>query len=109
MENPQTSAIGIQIETLAPMGIFTGKPHRVYFVKLDNAGDFKQNQVIPSNFAKQGRIYLLHAEPGKYAAVAAFETKAGSPAGPAQPDVSFSLAIAKPTLRPANERDLENV
>lgn len=75
MADPQTSAIGIQIKILAPIGIFSNKPDRIYFVKLDNEDDITQNQVIPSNFTKDGRIYFLNAGPGKYAAVAAFRSQ----------------------------------
>lgn len=97
MEDPQTSVIGIQIETQAPVGIFSNKPDRVFFVRIDGESDITQSQVIPSNFAKDGRIYLLNAKPGKYAAVAAFRSQAGSPFGsaPPQPGVSFSVSIGK--------------
>ncbi len=67
--DPETSAIGIQIKIEYPVGWGSWEPTRVYFVKIDDEGDIIQDQVIPSNFAKDGRIYLLNAEPGKYAAV----------------------------------------
>jgi len=96
MEDPQTSAIGIQVETQAPVGIFSNKPDRIFFVRIDGEGGIKQNQAIPSNFAKDGRIYLLNAKPGKYAAVAAFRSQAGSPFSPApQPGVSVSVSVGK--------------
>lgn len=96
MADPQTAVVGIQIETQVPIGIFSQKPDVVYFVKIDNEGDITQNQVIPSNFAKDGRIYLLNARPGKYAAVAAFRSQAGSPFTPApQPGVNVSVSIGK--------------
>ena len=94
MADPQASAIGIQIKTQAPIGIFSNKPDRIYFVKLDNEGDITQNQFAPSNFAKDGRIYLLNAEPGKYAAVAAFRSQAGSPFAPA-PQSGVSVSIGR--------------
>ena len=96
MEDSQTSAIGIQIETQAPIGIINRKPDRIFFVQIDHEGDIRQNQVIPSNFAKDGRIYFLNARPGTYAAVAAFRSQSGLPFGPApQPGVSVSVAIGK--------------
>lgn len=96
MAEPQSSAIGIQIKTQAPIGIFSNKPDRVYFVKLDNGGGIKQSQIIPSNFAKDGRIYLLNAGPGKYAAIAAFRLQAGSTSAPApQPGFSVSFSIGE--------------
>lgn len=96
MEDPQTSAVGIQVETQAPIGILSQTPDRIFFVKLDGEGDITQSQVIASNFAKDGRIYLLNAKPGKYAAVAAFRSQAGLPFAPApQPGVSVSVSIGK--------------
>lgn len=96
MEDPQTSVIGIQIETQAPVGIFSHKPDRIFFVRIDNEDDITQNLVIPSNFAKDGRIYLLNARPGKYAAVAAFRSQAGLPFAPApQPGISVSVTVGK--------------
>ncbi|MBI1887095.1 MAG: hypothetical protein HYS19_01780 [Nitrosomonadales bacterium] len=96
MEDTQTSAIGIQVEAQAPVGIFSNKPDRIFFVRIDGEGNIEQNQVIPSNFAKDGRIYLLNAKPGKYAAVAAFRSQAGSPFAPApQPGISVSVSVGK--------------
>jgi hypothetical protein len=96
VDDPQASVIGIQVETQAPVGIFSNKPDRIFFVRIDGEGDIMQNQVIPSNYAKDGRIYLLNAKPGKYAAVAAFRSQAGSPFAPApQPGVSVSVSVGK--------------
>lgn len=96
LEDPQTSAIGIEVETQAPVGIFRNKPDRIFFVRIDGEGDITQNQIIPSNFARDGRIYLLNAKPGKYAAVAAFRSQAGAPFAPApQSGVSVSVSVGK--------------
>jgi len=96
MEDPQASAIGIQVETQAPVGIFSNNPDRVFFVRIDDEGGITQNQVIPSNYAIDGRIYLLNAKPGKYAAVAAFRSQAGSPFAPAaQPGFSVSVSVGR--------------
>ena len=92
MADPQSSAIGIQITVRAPIGIISKKPDQVYFVKLDNEGDITQNQVIPSNFTKYDRFYLLNAEPGKYAAVATFMFQAASLTPASQPGVSVSIS-----------------
>jgi len=67
-EDPQSSAIGIRFETHVP--IFGHQPSVVFFVKIENDDDLAQSQVIQSNFAKRGRLYLLNAPPGKYVAVA---------------------------------------
>jgi hypothetical protein len=96
MTDPQASVIGIQVETRAPVGVFSHKPDAAYFVKIDGEGDVVQNQLIPSNFAKDGRIYLLNAKPGTYAAVAVFRSQAGAPFGSApQPGISVSLRVGK--------------
>lgn len=96
MADPQMSIIGIQIETQAPVGIFSHKPDVAYFVKIDNEGGISQNQVIPSNFTKDGRIYLLNARPGQYAAVAVFRSQSGVPFAPApQPSISVSATVGK--------------
>jgi hypothetical protein len=49
-------------------------PSIVFFVRTENDDDLAQSQVIRSNFAKRGRLYLLNAPPGKYAAVASFRS-----------------------------------
>jgi hypothetical protein len=67
-EDPDSSAIGIRFETHVP--IFGHLPSIVFFVRTENDGDIAQNQVIASNFARKGRLYLLNAPPGKYVAVA---------------------------------------
>jgi len=96
MTEPQASVIGIQVETRAPVGVFSHKPDAAYFVKIDGEGDVVQNQLIPSNFSKDGRIYLLNAKPGAYAAVAVFRSQAGSPFGSApQPGISVSVRVGK--------------
>jgi len=71
-EDPDSSAIGIRFETHVP--IFGHLPSIVFFVRTENDGDIAQTQVIASNFARKGRLYLLNAPPGKYAAVASFRS-----------------------------------
>ncbi len=71
-EDPQSSAIGIRFETRVP--IYGHLPHIVFFVRTENDSDIAQSQVIRSNFARRGRLYLLNAPPGKYAAVASFRS-----------------------------------
>jgi len=94
IESPQASAIGIQVKTEAPVGIFTDIPDRIFFVKIDNDDSIKQNQIIPSNYAKDGRVYLLNANPGQYAAVAAFKKQKALPFSSApQSGVSVSFSV----------------
>jgi hypothetical protein len=75
------------------MGIFSAKPDQVYFVKIDGADGLLQQQIIRSNYSKDGRAYLLNARPGTYAAIAVFFTRAGVPAGPPSPGFSVSVGM----------------
>lgn len=98
METPQASAIGIQIETRAPITRFGNKPELVYFFKADREGDMRQGQLIPSNFARDGRIYLLNAMPGTYTAVVAI---GANQAGASRTDFSEDLVgAARVDVRP---------
>ncbi len=69
---PQSSGFGIEVSLKSPMGIFSSKPDQVYFVKIDGGGILLQQEIISSNYSKDGRAYLLNALPGTYVAVAAF-------------------------------------
>ena len=42
----------------------------VLFVKFDSSESSNEPQMIASNYSKNGRAYLINAEPGRYAAVA---------------------------------------
>lgn len=96
MTDPQASIVGIEMTTLAPIGIFSQKPDRVYFVRIDDEKEILQNEIIASNFARDGRIYLLGARPGQYAAVAVYKALSGVPfASAPQPGVSVSVAVGK--------------
>ena len=52
-------------------GLATYRVDAVYFVKRCPADEACEERLIPSNYAKEGRVYLLNAEPGDYLAVAA--------------------------------------
>jgi hypothetical protein len=58
------------------LGLATYRVDSVYFVKSCSDSDKTCNgYLITSNYAKEGRVYLLNAEPGEYRAVAvAFES-----------------------------------
>lgn len=72
MSQPQASAIAIDLTLKAPIGVFNNKPAQVYFAKIDNQDGLLQQQVIRSNFVKDGRAYLLNVRPGTYVAVGDF-------------------------------------
>lgn len=70
-QNPDSAGIGIHLRVRVS-GLATYRADIVYFVKnclepVERCDD----RLLASNFAKDGRIYLLNAEPGKYRAVAA--------------------------------------
>lgn len=68
----QSSVIGMWLKMQAPWRIFHTKPSFVYFVKMDDQhGVLTQNHFIRSNYSHGNQVYLLNAEPGTYAAVAA--------------------------------------
>jgi hypothetical protein len=92
---PQSAAIAIDMTLKAPIGIFSSKPDQIYFVKTDSGDGLLQQQIIRSNYAKDGRAYLLNARPGTYVAVAAFFSRTGVPAGPASPGVSVTVATGR--------------
>ena len=70
------AAIGISVNTRAPIKAFTDNPHMVYFIKVDNDEDlYTQSNFIRSNYAKDGQIYLLNAKPGRYAVVGCYIKK----------------------------------
>jgi hypothetical protein len=91
LEQQETSGIGISVKIRTPIGWSTEEPHVVYFIKLDDKGDIQQRTVIPSNYAKDGRVYLLNVAPGDYAAVAAWYSKQMPSAVPVQPGFSVSF------------------
>jgi len=93
LSQPQSSGLVIDVLLKAPIGIFSAKPDQVYFAKVDGEDGLLQQQIIRSNYSKDGRAYLLNARPGTYVAVAAFLTRAGVPAGPPAPGFSISVTM----------------
>lgn len=69
-----SSALGMFVEVRVS-GLATYRADTVYFIKRCPASGPCDDRLIPSNYAKDGRVYLLNAEPGEYRAVlAAFES-----------------------------------
>lgn len=95
LSQPQSAGFGIDVALKAPIGIFSAKPDQVYFAKIDGEDGLLQQQVIRSNYSKDGRAYLLNARPGTYVAVAVFLTRAGVPAGPPSPGFSVSVGMGR--------------
>ena len=95
ISNPQSAAIAIDVTLTAPIGIFSNKPDQIYFANIDSGDGLLQQQIIRSNYVRDGRAYLLNARPGTYVAVAAFFSRAGVPAGAPQPGVSVTVATGR--------------
>ncbi|MEZ5330977.1 MAG: hypothetical protein R2991_02745 [Thermoanaerobaculia bacterium] len=76
---PGKGAIGVSLRGWSPGGADRLEAVEVRFVRADRGdGPYLSNDLIESNYAgKDGRVYLLNAEPGEYAAVA-FRTRGGS-------------------------------
>ena len=66
----ESSIIGIRVKVRA-FKLFSTAAERVYFVRLDERAE----EVVPSNYAGGGYIYLVNAAPGRYAAVAAANSR----------------------------------
>ena len=70
MNQPQSSALAIDILVKPPMGIGSHDPERVYFVRIAGTDDLKQQATVRSNYVKGSRAYLFNVRPGTYVAVA---------------------------------------
>jgi hypothetical protein len=69
------AAIGVQLKGIGPLGAMsTQTPQQAIFVKLEGDKPFSE-ELVRSNFGKDGRLYLLNASPGIYAVVAAAATQ----------------------------------
>lgn len=95
LSQPQSSGLAIEVSLKAPIGIFSAKPDQVYFAKVDGEDGLLQQQIVRSNYSKDGRAYLLNARPGTYIAVASFFSRAGVPAGPPSPGFSISVTTGR--------------
>ncbi len=83
MEQSESSAIGISLEIEVPYGLgwLTRRTSEVvYFIRVDNNSNILQSTLIRSNYAKDGRVYLLNVLPGEYMAVAySYDAQTGGP------------------------------
>lgn len=95
LSQPQSSGLGIDVTLRAPVGIFSNSPTQIYFAKTDGEGGILQQSIIRSNYVKDGRAYLLNAQPGTYVAVAAFFSRGPVPAAPLSPGVSVSVGMGR--------------
>jgi len=87
--NKESSIIAINIFLQAHTSLLTldsFQPEKIYFIKIEDGNELKANKVIASNYCTKSwnpgparyTVYLMGAEPGKYAAVAASGVGHGS-------------------------------
>jgi len=97
LSQPQSSGLGIDVTLTAPVGIFSNRPTQMYFAKIDGEGGILQQSIIRSNYVKDGRAYLLNAQPGAYVAVAAFFSRAAPGAPLSRYTTYFSKELVDQT------------
>ena len=107
MEQQEASGIAISVKIKPPIGWPSKDADKVYFAKLDSRGDIQQSEVIPSNYGKDGRIYLLNVTPGDYVAVVAWN-KGAAPA-PMQPGLSVTFNPGRIVFFPKDLVELTRV
>jgi hypothetical protein len=105
MSQPQSAGLGIEVAQRAPIGIFTSTPDQVYFARIDGEDGLLQQQIVRSNYIKEGRAYLLNARPGTYVAVATFFART-TPSGPPQPGFSITAGGGKSGYTTYFQREL---
>lgn len=66
------SIIGISVFQRAPVTIVKNKSQKVVFLKIRDSSGREDPRVILSNYSSDDRVYLVNAEPGKYAVIAAY-------------------------------------
>jgi len=74
MSQPHAAVLGIDVTLRAALGDTLNKPVVVYLAKVDTNGGLLQQQIVRTNYVKDGRAYLLNAAPGTYVAVAAYSS-----------------------------------
>jgi hypothetical protein len=68
--DPARGIIGVKVKVFPPAQTGWSAADVVYFVRIEKDSDrFAAASLIRSNFIKGGHIYLLNAEPGRYAIV----------------------------------------
>lgn len=72
--------LGVSITQEAPIGIFSNDPDVIHLVKVQGKGPLHEMPVVHSNFAKDGNLYLIDAEPGTYAVIGASWSKTSAAA-----------------------------
>ncbi len=82
--NTESSVIGIKVNVRG-FKLFSTPSERVYFVRIDEGVLLSQEGTIASNYSQDGYVYLVNAEPGRYAAVAASHSRPQPTTAPGVP------------------------
>jgi hypothetical protein len=91
--SPELGGLAIRVKTRAPVRIISQRAEQVLFVRLAGpGGSVLAGEPMPSNYAKDGYLYLLNAPPGAYVAVACFRDMEPVPSAPA-PSPGFSVTF----------------
>ncbi len=80
---PNRGSVGLVLHAWSPLPVAKSAATKIYFVRIENEKDwFEARTLIASNYqARGGLVFLLNAEPGRYAAVAAQVKIAPIPGG----------------------------
>jgi len=80
----QKGSIAVSLRAWSPLGAKRLEAAEVFFVRIDADNDaYAAPEIITSNHeGKDGRVYLLNVEPGRYAVVG-YRTRGGNPLLPA--------------------------
>lgn len=66
------SIICISVFQRAPVTIDKNKSQKIVFLKIPDSTGGEDPRIILSNYSSGDRVYLVNAEPGKYAVIAAY-------------------------------------
>jgi hypothetical protein len=75
---PDAALIGVRISIEKDFGLSKADVEEVYFARVDESGALSRDTLIPSNHTVDGYAYLINAEPGTYAVVAAASSSAST-------------------------------
>jgi len=87
----QKGSIAVSLRAWSPLGAKRLEAAEVFFVRIDADNDaYAAPEIITSNHeGKDGRVYLLNVEPGRYAVVG-YRTRGGNPLLPADKQWIFA-------------------
>ncbi len=106
LAHPKSSGLAIDVSLKPPLSLFGNpRPDQIYFANIDVEGGLLQQQVIGSNYSKDGRVYLLNARPGVYVAVAAFYSVSSPPTGAQSYTTYFPNELVEQTRVAVQEGD----